>query len=85
MMDPKIYVPILVFLATQTGALVWFLASIKSEIKNLTHEVARITSSYITQEMLNEKLKRVHMRIDENAKDIISIQNECKLNHKGQK
>ena len=89
-MELKYWLSAIIVALTQIGVLIYFLAVLKTQIKNLVKEIAEmnakikeIIQGYVTRELLDEKLKRIHLRIDETVKDIGEIENNCKRRHPG--
>jgi len=72
-------ITIAIFLLLQTGALIWFLSKLNASINFLTQTMSRLEKSlegFVTVSHLTEKLKRIWDAVDENKKDIATIQKD---------
>lgn len=74
-MDEKTMVTIAVFLLIQTGGLVWFLATMKSQIEYLKDEVTRLRHD------LGQSLDTPIKRLDKVEDRLNAIERQCLVHH----
>ena len=77
-MSERAIVYIGIFLAIQLGSLIWFLATMKSELRHLNENVRKVIANYVSKMYLSEKLKRLWDHIDLLKCDIDELKNELK-------